>query len=334
MSATRTMRTPPPALAEAWWPLQDVAPTGSRWYREHVESGWWDPGDPHRTRLRHAAALVDELLASLPARAVTPGAVVVELGCGPGTGLQALAPRWRCELHAWDASEQNRAHAPSMAPGATVHDVAELPLTLAPGTADVVWAPRCFAAGDVAWSDALAEAHRLLRPDGLLVAVHAGPSAWAWEATAEPWDEADTGLLVLGLGRPPAQGGPSIYTSAWWRQEHWGRGFDAVLVRPAGVAMVHPDQGLGLSVWQRRDGAPIAAEAFAAVTAGDVREGRALRRQLALAHADEAALSVRRARRLAEATDRRAALERTDAVDDHPRVRDLLAAVTDLEAGS
>jgi SAM-dependent methyltransferase len=330
MSVAVTMRTVPPSLAEAWWPLDGVAPTNSRWYAEHVEAGWWDPGDLHRSRLRHARALVDELLASLPADAVAPGAVVVELGCGPGAGLQEIARRWDCALHAWDPAPDHRIHAPLIALRATMHDVPAPPLPLADGSVDVVWAPRLFATDGAGWAGALAEAHRLLRPDGLLVAVHAGPGAWAWERS-DPWDEAGTGQLLLGLDRPRERGGPTAFVSTWWLREHWGRGFDVRLMRAAGVAMLHPDQGFGLSVWQRRRGAPVSADAFAAVTPGDVREGRALRRQLELARAEQRAVAERRERALAEAGARLAALDAPDAVEDHPRVRELRAAVDALE---
>jgi SAM-dependent methyltransferase len=331
MIASRALRTPPPELAEAWWPLCDVAPTGSRWHADHVQAGWWDPGDLHRTRLRHAAALVDELLASLPQDAVAAGARVLELGCGPGSGLQELARRWPCELHAWDASAAARAAARDLACAATVHDAAAPPLPLAGGAVDVVWAPRCFARGGGDWSALLAEAHRVLTPGGLLVAVLAGPGAWAWEARRDAWEEELTGMLVLGLDRPDERGGPICFTSRWWLREHWGRGFELVVMRPAGVAMVHPRQGFGLAVWRRRAGAPVAPSHFAAVAPGDRREGRAFHRQLELADAEARAHTTRRGAALAAAQARSAALARAGAADDHPRVRDARAAVDALE---
>ena len=330
MTTARTMRTPPPALAEAWWPLEDVAPTNSRWHADHVMAGWWDPGDLHRTRLRHATALADELLASLPQDEVTDRATVLELGCGPGSGLQELARRWRCRLHAWDASQDARTQARLMAPEAQVHDAAGPPLPLADAGVDVVWAPRCFARGGVGWSELLAEAHRVLRPGGLLAAVVAGPGAWAWENPGDAWDEAGTGMLMLGLDRPDARGGPTCFSSSWWRREHWGRGFDLVAERPAGVAMIRPDQGYGLGLWRRRDGAAVSAARFAAVTPGDLREGRAFRRQLELAHAEGRALADRRSQALAAVETHAEALGRPDAVDRQPRVREALAAVAAL----
>jgi SAM-dependent methyltransferase len=201
-----------------------------------------------------------------------------------------------------------------------VHDVAAPPLPLADGAADVVWAPRCFAAGGREWADRLAEAHRLLRPGGLLCALHAGPGVWSWESST-PWDEEGTGLLMLGLDRPEERGGPSVFLSAWWLREHWGRGFDELLLRPAGVAMNRPGQGYGLSVWRRREGLPLAAAELAALTPGDAREGRAFQRQLVLAHDEQRAAAARQARLLEEMAARRETLERPGALDEHPRVR-------------
>lgn len=333
MTAVRpTMRTPPPSLAEAWWPLEDVAPTDSRWFADHLEAGWWDPGDLDRARLRLAGRLVDELLAALPAAAIAPGATVLELGCGPGHGMQELAVRWPGSVHAWDPSPDARTAAHDLAlADAVVHDAPAPPLALADGTVDVVWAPRAFARGDADWAGLLAEAHRVLRPDGLLVAVVAGPGAWAWEEGPDPWDEPLTGLLALGLDRPDARGGPVVFSSAWWREEHWGRGFERVASRPAGVAMTHPDQGFGLEVRRRRPGPALPAARLAAARPGDVREGRAQHRQLALAHAEARRCAERTARGLAAMEGRLAALRDPGAVERHPQVRDAEAAVAALE---
>jgi len=328
----RTGRTPVPALAEAWWPLQDVAPTGSRWYEDHVSAGWWDPADPHRTRLRHAAALVDELLASLPQAAIADGATLVELGCGPGTALQELAARWPGVLHAWEPQADAATVARTLAPDATIHDGA-LPLPLADASADVVWIPRALARGTAEWAPLLAEAHRVLRPGGLLAAVLAGPGAWAWHGPAgEAWDEEGTGLLVLGFDRPDAQGGPLRFVSRWWLDVHAGRGFAAVSFRPTGVTMVHPDQGFGFGVWRRAAGDPLTADAFTEVAPRDRREGRAFHRQLALADAEARANADRRTAAIAATADRAAALSAPGAVDDQPPVRAALREIAALEA--
>lgn len=330
MRPRRTMRTPPPALAEAWWPLQEVAPTGSRWYADQVSAGWWDPADDQRTRLRHAVALVDELLASLPQSSIADGATILELGCGPGTALQELAARWPGTLHAWEPEAEPAEVARVLAPDATVHE-GDVPLPLPDGAVDVVWVPRALARGTAEWAPLLAEAHRVLKPGGLLAAVLAGPGAWAWEERADAWDEAATGLLVLGADRPDAQGGPVRFVSRWWLDEHWGRGFETLAVRPAGVTMPHPGQGFGLGVWRRAAGDPLPADLFAAVAAQDRREGRAFHRQLALADEEARAVAGRRATAIAATRDRAAALSGPEAVDDQPRVRAAVAAVRALE---
>jgi SAM-dependent methyltransferase len=331
MTLARTLRTPPPALAEAWWPLQDVAHSASRWHAEHVASGWWDPGDLPRTRLRHAAALVDELLASLPQDAIAGGATILELGCGPGTALQELKRRWPGEALGWDPSADARAAARLAAPDAVVRHDGELPLPVAADSVDVVWAPRGFARG-LELVELLAEAHRVLRAGGLLAAVLAGPGVWAWEERSDAWDEELTGMLVVGLDRSDEHGGPTCFTSRWWLDEHPGRGFETVVMRPAGVAMATPDQGHGLAVWRRRAGPTISAAGFGAVAPGDVREGRAHRHQLACAHAEALASAARNGAALAAVEGRAALLARPDAVDGHPRVRDGLAAVAALDA--
>lgn len=330
MTIARTLRTPPPEIAEAWWPLEDVATTASRWHADHATSGWWDPGDLPRTRLRYAAALVDELLASLPQDAVVPGARVLELGCGPGMSLQELARRWPCELHGWDESDDGRRAAAVMAPEAVVHEA--LPVSLDAGAVDVVWMPRSLARGGLDWAQLVAEAHRVLRPGGMLVAVLAGPGAWAWEDRDDPWEEELTGMLVLELDRPDERGGPICFTSRWWLEEHLGRGFHTVVMRRTGVAMTHPEQGFGLGVWRRRPGPAMSASRVAAVEPGDLRSARAQQRQLALAHAAARAAVEREAATLAAVEGRAALLEGLDAVDAHPRVRDALASVAALEA--
>ena len=305
---TRTRLVPPPAFAEPWWPLEDVARTGTPWFADHASSGWWDPGDMPRTRLRQAAALADELLASLPRDALGPGVRALELRCGPGAVLQELALRTHAELHGWDDRADLLVGARALVPEAVFYDGDAPPLDVEPGSFDVVLAPRCFAAGTLAWAELLAEAHRLLRPGGLLAAVVAGPGVWAWEGGDEPWDEGRTGFLALGFDRPDERGGPTCFTSRWWLTEHWGRGFESVLYRPCGVAMVHPDRGFGLTVWRRREGPGLNADVFAAQTPGDRREGVAVQRQLALARREACGLTDVRARVLAGLRERSAIL--------------------------
>ena len=195
-----------------------------------------------------------------------------------------------------------------------------------PADVDVVWAPRVLRRA-ATWPGRTRSPRptALLRPGGLLVAVHAGPAPGRGRRRPSRGTRQHTGLLVLGLDRPAAQRWAVVFTSAWWRQEHWGRGFDAVLVRPAGV-------GHGAS----RPG-PRALGSGSAATArrSPPRRSPPSSRATCARGARVAGSSHARTPRRSQArpprdalteVERRAALERPDAVDGHPRVRDPLAA--------
>lgn len=330
----RSRHVPPPAT-EQWWPVDAPERSDSRWTTDHVDAGWWDPGDLARTRLRLAAGLVDELLATLPAGAVGPDTVLLELGAGTGASAQELAIRTGVRPVLHESSELLRDAVVGIAREATVEPPG-LPLSLADGSVDVVWAPTCFAHGGEDWAPLLAEAHRVLQPGGRLVAVHSGPGVWRWRRD-DAWDEDTTGLLTLDLDRPATSGGPVTYVSRWWLTEHWGRGFDRVSHRAAGVLMPHPHQGHGVSSWVRAAGPALDADAFAAVDPDDSREGPAWRRQVALALAEQVAAQARRVAAIASARERAELLASDAAVEDLPTVRfaraerdRLRAEVTDL----
>lgn len=316
---------------EQWWPVDDVAPSGGRREADHLEAGWWDPGDLPRTRLRLASALVDELLAMLPAHAVGPDTRLLELLCGPGASAQELALRTGVRPHLFEPRADRRPGLAVHARESTVDPATAVPLEAPDASFDVVWAPTCFARGPHDWAPLLAEAHRVLRPGGRLVAIHAGPGVWSWERE-DPWDEEHTGLLLLDLDRPADRGGPVSYVSGWWLRDHWGRGFALEAHRPAGVAMTHPTQGYGISCWRRTDGPALSADDFAAETPGDRRAGAAWQRQVALAHDERRAARTRQATTIAGATARLTTLEDPAAVDDLPATRAALAELAALRA--
>jgi SAM-dependent methyltransferase len=101
------------------------------------------------------------------------------------------------------------------------------PLGLEYGTFDLIWAISVFTHltdNSHAW---LLELHRLLRPDGLLIATYIGRQH-SELLTGEPWDEDSVGRNVLRHNQPTARGGPMILMSDWWVREHWGRVFEIV----------------------------------------------------------------------------------------------------------
>jgi SAM-dependent methyltransferase len=106
---------------------------------------------------------------------------VLDAGCGTG-GLLASLSRARPDLALlgieWSASAATRAHAKSGAPVAA-GSIAALPLATASVDAAIAADVLCHAA--VTPARALAELHRVLRPDGVLVV---NMPAYAWLASA------------------------------------------------------------------------------------------------------------------------------------------------------
>ena len=111
-----------------------------------------------------------------------------------------------------------------------VHNRADPPLGLEYGTFDLIWALSVFTHltdSSLAW---LLELHKLLKPDGFLIATYMG--RWNGEVfTREPWDEDRIGMSSAtrsGLN----DGGPVVLMSDWWVREHWGRAFKILKVAP------------------------------------------------------------------------------------------------------
>jgi hypothetical protein len=83
----------------------------------------------------------------------------------------------------------------------------------------------------LAW---LAELHRILTPEGLLMASYTG--RWSSELLAgETWGENRIRMNVLRHDQGWDDGGPMVLMSDWWMRQHWGRAFEFVAVEP----MVH-----------------------------------------------------------------------------------------------
>jgi SAM-dependent methyltransferase len=105
------------------------------------------------------------------------------------------------------------------------------PLGLEHSSFDLIWAISVFThltENSTAW---LLELHRLLKPDGLLIATYMG----RWNSqffAAEPWDENRVGRNVLHHTRSWDLGGPAVLMSDWWVREHWGRAFEILEIAP------------------------------------------------------------------------------------------------------
>jgi SAM-dependent methyltransferase len=105
------------------------------------------------------------------------------------------------------------------------------PLGLEHGTFDLIWAVSVFTHltdNSLHW---LVELHRLLKPDGLLIATYMG--RWNAEVfTHEPWDDDRIGMNVLRPDKAWDHGGPIVLMSDWWVRAHWGRAFEILDVAP------------------------------------------------------------------------------------------------------
>jgi SAM-dependent methyltransferase len=101
------------------------------------------------------------------------------------------------------------------------------PLGLEHRSFDLIWAISVFThltVGSIPW---LLELHRLLKPDGLLIATYYG--RWNSDFLAgESWEEDRIGMNVLHHNVDWDRGGPVVLMSDWWTREHWGRAFEIV----------------------------------------------------------------------------------------------------------
>ena len=194
-------------------------------------AGWDDPVEAYdRLGAEARAALLD----LLPEDWSFDGGRVLDFGCGAGRTLRHfLNEAQRAELWGVDID------APSIAwleeklspPLHVMRNGADPPLGLEHGTFDLIWALSVFTHltdNSLPW---LVELHRLLKPDGLLVATYMG----RWNAdifTHEPWNEDRIGMNVLRRDQGWDHGGPIVLMSDWWVRAHWGRAFEILDVAP------------------------------------------------------------------------------------------------------
>jgi SAM-dependent methyltransferase len=162
------------------------------------------------------------------------GKRVLDFGCGPGRTLRNFldeaqdAEIWGVDV---DKASIDQLRATLVPPLHAAQCGYEPPLQLESDSFDLAWAISVFTHltdNSVAW---LLELHRLLKPEGLLIATYMG--RWTSEFVArEPWDEDRVGMNVLRHNNPWTEGGPFVFISDWWMREHWGRAFDVLEIAP------------------------------------------------------------------------------------------------------
>jgi SAM-dependent methyltransferase len=124
------------------------------------------------------------------------------------------------------------------------------PLPFEPEKFDLVYALSVFTHIDRFWANWLLELHRVLAPNGLLVATIMSEGMCEL-VSGEPWDESLVGMNVYESGQPWELGGPMVLHSPWWIREHWGRLFDVLEVRTRGFSVnagqrAQDDQGVAV----------------------------------------------------------------------------------------
>jgi SAM-dependent methyltransferase len=105
------------------------------------------------------------------------------------------------------------------------------PLGLEHGSFDLIYAISVFTHLTDNSAQWLVELHRLLKPNGLLIATFMGRWISEWFAK-ESWNEDCIGMNVLHHNRDWNSGGPAVLMSEWWVREHWGRAFEIVDIAP------------------------------------------------------------------------------------------------------
>jgi SAM-dependent methyltransferase len=173
-------------------------------------------------------ALKLAILNALPDRWDWTGRRALDFGCGAGRVLRHFAAEaesaefWGCDIDA-PSIEWLLGH---VCPPFHAFKVGELPgLPQEAEYFDVAWAMSVFTHLTESWAGWLLELHRVLKPDGYLIATFMGASMIG-ELLDESWEEDRTGMNVVGAGLPWSQGGPLVFHSEWWLRAHWGRAFE------------------------------------------------------------------------------------------------------------
>jgi SAM-dependent methyltransferase len=189
-------------------------------------------GDPFTAYEQLGAETKTALEGLLPSGWSFDGKRVLDFGCGAGRTLRHFLPEARTgEFWGVDIDEASIEWLEgALCPPLRVRQSpAAPPLGLEYGSFDLIWAISVFTHLTDASIPWLLELHRLLKPDGLLVATYLG--RWSSELLAgEPWDEDRVGMNVLRHNQDWDSGGPVVLMSDWWVQAHWGRAFEILEV--------------------------------------------------------------------------------------------------------
>ena len=236
-----------------------------------------DPSEAYIADGRRLRRIIEELL---PDDWSFRGKRVLDFGCGAGRTLRQFLPEaengefWGCDIDA-DSIDWLRSHL--CPPLHCFRNDLRPPLSIDSGYFDLVWAMSVFTHIGYGWSQWLAEMHRILAPDGLLVTSYLGAGVFK-ASTGEDYVEERIGMHVrlAPLERIDDVRPAVVFHSEWWLREHWGRAFDILKVRHPARASDGPTQARHSHLVARRRAQPATSEALERIDPGEPRELAAL----------------------------------------------------------
>jgi SAM-dependent methyltransferase len=201
--------------------------------RVFAAEGW---SDPDAAYLELGAQTKRQIVRLLPSDWTWHGRRVLDFGCGAGRTLRHFAREaqvaefWGCDIDRPSVDWLKENLSPPFHAWASP-STPNPPLGLEHGSFDLIYAVSVFTHLTDNSAQWLLELHRMLKPDGLLIATFMG--RWTSEFFAkEPWVEDRVGMNVLCRHREWDSGGPAVLMSEWWVREHWGRAFDIIEIAP------------------------------------------------------------------------------------------------------
>jgi SAM-dependent methyltransferase len=235
----------------------------------------------------------EEILDLLPDGWSFEGKRVLDFGCGAGRTLRHfLGEAAEGEFHGCeiDGPSVDWLDAHLSPPLYVFRNEEAPPLPLEDASFDVIWAISVFTHLTDHWAGWLLELHRLLRDGGLLIATILGPAlAEEWHPAAAGHEDpgvrpADRiGMNVLHFDRGWDLGGPAVFHSAWWIEEHWGRAFDIVSLREDGFIPMGEWRGQGVALLRKRP-VELTVSELERIAPTDEREVHALRHNVRQLH--------------------------------------------------
>jgi SAM-dependent methyltransferase len=208
----------------------------------------------------------------LPADFDIAGKRALDFGCGAGRILRHAAAQdvagefWGCDIDEPSIKWLRENLSP---PLHVLRNGPSPPLALPDGQFDLIWAFSVFTHLTDTWSAWLTEMHRLLKPDGILIATVFGPGHTSFGE--QLIDDERIGMNVLYPDAPWETGGPLVLHSKWWLAAHWGRAFGILDFHVGSQDGAPPLYGQSALVMRRRPDCPGLAE-LERPEAGEPRE--------------------------------------------------------------